>query len=52
MYRAFVALAQNLPKDADADLKVYETAKDQPVDMQLLVGQSGLRETIDKALKK
>ena len=51
VYRAFVALAQNLPKDADADLKVYETAKDQPVDMQLLVGQSGLRETIDKALK-
>ena len=51
VYRAFVALAQNLPKDADADLKVYETAKDQPVDMQLLVSQSGLRETIDKALK-
>lgn len=51
VYRAFVALAQNLPKDADADLKVYETAKDQPVDMQLLVGQSGVRETIDKALK-
>jgi hypothetical protein len=41
-----------LPKDADADLKVYETATDQPVDMQLLVGQSGLREAIDQALKK
>ncbi|MEO8693234.1 MAG: tetratricopeptide repeat protein [Acidimicrobiales bacterium] len=52
VYRAFVALAQNLPKDADADLKVYEAAKDQPVDLQLLVGQSGLRATIDEALKK
>jgi tetratricopeptide (TPR) repeat protein len=52
VYRAFVALAQNLPKDADADLKVYETATDQPVAMQLLVGQSGLREAIDTALKK
>jgi tetratricopeptide (TPR) repeat protein len=51
VYRAFVALAQNLPKDADADLKIYEAAKEQPVDLQLLVGQSGLRETIDKALK-
>jgi tetratricopeptide (TPR) repeat protein len=52
VYRAFVALAQNLPKDADADLKVYEASKDQPVDMQLLVGQSALRATIDDALKK
>ena len=50
VYRSFVALAQNLPKDADADLKVYETAPDQPIDLQLLV--PGLRDEIDKALKK
>ena len=52
VYRAFVALAQNLPKDADADLKVYETASVQPIDMQLLVAQFELREAIDAALKK
>lgn len=51
VYRAFVALAQNLPKDADADLKVYEAAKDQPVELQMLVSQSGLRAAIDAALK-
>ena len=37
VYRSFVALAQNLPKDADADLKVYESASDQPIELQLLV---------------
>jgi hypothetical protein len=52
IYRAFVALAQNLPKDADADLKVYETASPQPVDLQQLVAESGLRAAIDEALKK
>jgi Tfp pilus assembly protein PilF len=51
VYRAFVALAQNLPKDADADLKIYESAKDQPIDMQMLVSESGLRAAIDAALK-
>jgi hypothetical protein len=52
VYRAFVALAQSLPKDADADLKVYETASAQPVDLQLLVSESGLRAAINEALKK
>jgi tetratricopeptide (TPR) repeat protein len=52
VYRAFVALAQNLPKDADADLKTYESAPDQPVELQMLVSQSGLRAAIDAALKK
>ena len=52
VYRAFVALAQSLPKDADADLKVYETASAQPVDLQLLVSESGLRGAINEALKK
>ena len=52
VYRSFVALAQNLPKEADADLKVYETASVQPIEMQLLVEQFGLREAIDMALKK
>jgi hypothetical protein len=52
VYRSFVALAQNLPKDADADLKVFETASDQPIDMQLLVDQNGLRGAVDAALKK
>ncbi|MEO5838903.1 MAG: tetratricopeptide repeat protein [Acidimicrobiales bacterium] len=52
VYRAFVALAQNSPTDADVDLRVYEAAPDKPVDMQLLVGQSALRTTIDEALKK
>ena len=50
VYRSFVALAQNQPKDADADLKVYEAASDQPLDLQLLV--PGLRDEIDKQLKK
>jgi tetratricopeptide (TPR) repeat protein len=52
VYRSFVAWAQNLPKDADADLKVFETASDQPIDMQQLVEQTGLRGAIDDALKK
>ena len=52
VYRAFVALAQNLPKDADADLEVFESAKDQPIDMQILVSETGLRGAIDAALKK
>ena len=51
VYRSFVALAQNLPKDADADLKVFESAKDQPIDLQMLVSESGLRAAIDAALK-
>jgi tetratricopeptide (TPR) repeat protein len=50
VYRAFVALAQNQPKDADVDLKIYEAASDQPLDLQLLV--DGLRGAIDEALKK
>jgi tetratricopeptide (TPR) repeat protein len=50
VYRSFVALAQNLPKDADADLKVFETAADQPIELQLLI--PGLRDEIDKQLKK
>jgi hypothetical protein len=52
VYRAFVLLAQNLPKDADADLDAYEAASAQPVDLQLLVSESGLRAAIDAALKK
>jgi tetratricopeptide (TPR) repeat protein len=52
VYRSFVALAQNLPKDADADLKVFEAAKEQPVELQMLVSQSGLRKAIDDALKR
>jgi tetratricopeptide (TPR) repeat protein len=52
VYRSFVALAQNLPKDADADLKVYEAAKDQPIDLQILVSESGLRGAVDAALEK
>jgi hypothetical protein len=31
---------------------VYETAKEQPVELQLLVTQSGLRKAIDDALKR
>jgi tetratricopeptide (TPR) repeat protein len=52
VYRAFVALAQNRPAEADADLEVYETAPDQPVDLQMLVSESGLRAAVDAALKK
>jgi len=31
---------------------VFETASDQPIDMQLLVDQNGLRGAVDAALKK
>lgn len=52
VYRSFVALAQNLPTDADADLDVFESAKDQPIDLQILVSESGLRAAVDAALKR
>ncbi|HUP71520.1 MAG TPA: hypothetical protein VM282_00590 [Acidimicrobiales bacterium] len=52
VYRSFVALAQSRPHDADADLKIYENAKDQPIALQMLVAESGLRSAIDAALKR
>ncbi len=51
VYRAFVALAQGESADADADLKVFETAKDKPIDLQMLVDQAGLRQAINDAMK-
>jgi hypothetical protein len=51
VYRAFVALAQGKSSDADADLKVFEAAKDKPVDLQILVDRATLRQAINDALK-